>query len=1353
MKKLHIVTGAVLALAISAHGYGQGSQLPKYTVATLPAASSQITYTVQVIDGTTAIDCTVGGAVGTARHNVLCVAAYNGSAWIWVPVSTGGASGPLTIQHNGTDVPTQNPLNFLDAAPSLPAGYTSVTFSPDGAGGLGAYVPPINTSSILQMENTPPASGTWIKIYPTSVTSSGGGNFSASGDLTSGWVSGSGCTLGGCVGGSATVAWTFTLPSYLHPANIGQVWASTTSSVSPQGNNNGYAEQGALTCGKAGGGDWVLTSIYAYSPLPLLQRNVFMNDTAGSDINTVTCSATVVSGSVVEAGVFANIASIYLQVQDSVDTAPADTNINVRKPLNYNSSLNLLSLYLPPDIETDYGLANGYIVADPSLTMTPGTSFKFIPLHNNTVTTPTMQINSVPAATIVGPTGGALVANDIATTAVAEVVLGPDSKWWLQNPQVSGGGGVVYPPAGVPNSTGSAWGTSYTVGTSANNLIQLNASAQIPAVSGALLTNLPFMSLTTLGTSGPATLSGGILNIPQYTGGGGGGLTSINSQTGPGITIHSSDSSVNVNTTTNDIDLTTAGGGGGNPSTTAYIVGSVSSPYDDSDANSRIIGVPSSVNCVHTTTSTCTVVFPSAHGVAVGGAIETELLSGWPAGPAGLQQGANFGSFQVTTVPNSTTLTFTTPTVLTYSCGPCSGNVADASYWAIWEFARQPNIYGHGTVYGFITTTAGMDTNFTTYTSGITGSPIFYIDDSGQNDFAGGASVAAVEASHQSVWAKAHAAGMKVVQSTMTPAQYGLSGVGIKHGQINYWYYLQRCTAALTTSGQCLDLYGDVAQAQLKAGDMATMPNQQPNQLFASVLNQVFSARGSIDNGPPLLFSFSNSGLGNDYPAQIDKTARGFYDPAWNNWMNWNHNANGFNGIDIYMNTANNTNNLRLWYPSLSAGAATWYADCFGRDNSTNNGFCRGFHYTGAGSSSNYAEITPFGGTAAMRWLANGGVQTPALVAASGTKPVLADTSGNLSISGLDQMQPGGDLSGTQTSQQVNKLIGVPFCTGYTPTSGQIISYTTASSPNPCYTAIPAPSGTFTAGGDLAGTSTSQQVKGINSVPLCTGFSPTNGNIIVYTTGGTPNPCYASQAAPSGSFSAGGDLAGSSSSQQVKGINSVPLCTGFSPTNGQNLQYTTASSPNPCYTAAASSSAWTNITSSVTASGCTPSSGSCVVGTPSAAITFSSIPAGHNHFAVTCMGRVSDSAANESIDVQFNSDTGSNYARGYFGAQSGATVAGQGAAQASIQTGVMPGGTAPANYAGALKLWVYNYANTSFFKATTADLMAFQATSALNAYDVGGQWLSTSAITSVSLKDDGGGNWIAGSACSIYAVD
>ena len=39
---------------------------------------------------------------------------------------------------------------------------------------------------------------------------------------------------------------------------------------------------------------------------------------------------------------------------------------------------------------------------------------------------------------------------------------------------------MVYPGAGVAVSNGSAWGTSLTVGTSANNLVQLDSSAQLP---------------------------------------------------------------------------------------------------------------------------------------------------------------------------------------------------------------------------------------------------------------------------------------------------------------------------------------------------------------------------------------------------------------------------------------------------------------------------------------------------------------------------------------------------------------------------------------------------------------------------------------------------------------------------------------------------------------------------------------------------------------------------------------------------------------------------------------------------------------------------------------------------------
>jgi len=48
---------------------GQGSQLPKYTVATLPGASTQPHYIVQVIDGASSTDCATGGGA----QNVACV--------------------------------------------------------------------------------------------------------------------------------------------------------------------------------------------------------------------------------------------------------------------------------------------------------------------------------------------------------------------------------------------------------------------------------------------------------------------------------------------------------------------------------------------------------------------------------------------------------------------------------------------------------------------------------------------------------------------------------------------------------------------------------------------------------------------------------------------------------------------------------------------------------------------------------------------------------------------------------------------------------------------------------------------------------------------------------------------------------------------------------------------------------------------------------------------------------------------------------------------------------------------------------------------------------------------------------
>ena len=84
-----------------------------------------------------------------------------------------------------------------------------------------------------------------------------------------------------------------------------------------------------------------------------------------------------------------------------------------------------------------------------------------------------------------------------------------------------------------------------------------------------------------------------------------------------------------------------------------------------------------------------------------------------------------------------------------------------------------------------------------------------------------------------------------------------------------------------------------------------------------------------------------------------------------------------------------------------------------------------------------------------------------------------------------------GDATSTSTggATTVQGLKGVPFCTGYTPTNGQAVTLTTASSPNPCYTAA-------TPGG--GGTVTSVALTGSGTF-----FSSTPGTAV--TTAGTLN--------------------------------------------------------------------------------------------------------------------------------------------------------------------------------------------------------------------------------------------------------
>jgi len=92
-----------------------------------------------------------------------------------------------------------------------------------------------------------------------------------------------------------------------------------------------------------------------------------------------------------------------------------------------------------------------------------------------------------------------------------------------------GGGGMVYPGAGIALSTGSAWGTSITDNSAnwntayTNRITSLTTTGSGAATLVSNVLNIPtpptatFTSLTVTGSSGASTLLSGVLNVPTYT--------------------------------------------------------------------------------------------------------------------------------------------------------------------------------------------------------------------------------------------------------------------------------------------------------------------------------------------------------------------------------------------------------------------------------------------------------------------------------------------------------------------------------------------------------------------------------------------------------------------------------------------------------------------------------------------------------------------------------------------------------------------------------------------------------------------------------------------------------------------
>ena len=143
--------------------------------------------------------------------------------------------------------------------------------------------------------------------------------------------------------------------------------------------------------------------------------------------------------------------------------------------------------------------------------------------------------------------------------------------------------------------------------------------------------------------------------------------------------------------------------------------------------------------------------------------------------------------------------------------------------------------------------------------------------------------------------------------------------------------------------------------------------------------------------------------------------------------------------------------------------------------------------YTASGTLLN-CNVTP-GGTVTS--VATTGPITGGTITSSGTiacatcvVATVNPSAGLLRVAGSTQTATGAELSGDATTSGSNAvtvagLKGVPFCTGFTPTNGQLVQYTTGGSPNPCYTSatpglggdtISSPNSTLAVGGTVTAT-------------------------------------------------------------------------------------------------------------------------------------------------------------------------------------------------------------------------------------------------------------------------------------------
>jgi hypothetical protein len=156
--------------------------------------------------------------------------------------------------------------------------------------------------------------------------------------------------------------------------------------------------------------------------------------------------------------------------------------------------------------------------------------------------------------------------------------------------------------------------------------------------------------------------------------------------------------------------------------------------------------------------------------------------------------------------------------------------------------------------------------------------------------------------------------------------------------------------------------------------------------------------------------------------------------------------------------------------------------------------------------------------------------------------------------------------------------------------------------------------------------------------------------------------------------------------------------------------------------------------------------------TGAASITFGSLNAysDYKHLQIRMVARSSVASSNQNVGLTFNGDGGSNYStHDMEGAGSGTVGSGSGSSITSIRAAQVVGTTVPDTWPAAI-IDIYDFSNSSK-NTTTRSLNGWAGSGLARMFFRSGSWQNTSAITTLTLTD-GGGGFIAGSRFSLIGI-